>query len=95
MVLQRLPPGPVPQPGTWSSGPVGLQLRDVVDHGGGCFSATLVHRLGELVAEQDFSAQVLDDVELDEALTAAGLRRSEVLTEDGQWIAAVAVDRVG
>ncbi len=93
VVLQRLRPGPLPQPGTWSSGPVELQLRDVVDHGGGCFSATLVHRLDDLVAEQDFSSQVLDDVDLEEALAAAGLRVSDVLTDDGQWVAAVAADR--
>jgi SAM-dependent methyltransferase len=89
LVLQRHPPDYRPSNGTtWSAGEVRLELRDVVDHGGGVFSATLVHRLGGMTAEQDFSTRVLDDVALRATLGSAGFEQAAFLTADGRWILA-------
>lgn len=93
LILQRYRPGSLPEDGvTWSVGEVWSQLRDVTDHGGGLFSATVVHRLGNLVAEQDFSARMIDDETLRTTLTAAGFEQKTALTPDGSWILATAAD---
>lgn len=89
LVVQRHPPGYRPVEGaTWQSGPVRLQLVNVVDHGGRVFSATVVHQLADIVAEQDFSFRVLDDQALGQILRDAGFGRMQALTVDGRWVAA-------
>ncbi|MDQ2852790.1 MAG: hypothetical protein M3Y49_19040 [Actinomycetota bacterium] len=50
-----------------------LDLRDVVRHGDGLVSATLVHMLAGQMAEQNFTARVLDDTQLASAFHDAGL----------------------
>ena len=90
VLLQRLPLDWADRigPANWTDGPVELELFDVVRHGDGVVSATVRHRLGDLVAEQDFSSQVLDDDMLREALAAADLSLGAWLTEDGSWVTA-------
>jgi len=88
VVLQRHAPSWAAEAAatTWQAGPVQLELRDVVRHGDGLISATVVHRLGTLVAEQDFTSQVLDDISLAAVLAEAGLELGEVLTADQRWV---------
>lgn len=90
LVLQRHAPGwaEAAAPTTWHDGPVELELRDVVRHGGGLVSATLVHTLAGMVEEQDFTGQVLDDEELTSVLRDAGLVFDRVLTPDRRWVTA-------
>jgi SAM-dependent methyltransferase len=91
LVLQRYPPGSWPLAGSaWAAGDVRLELRDVVDHGEGVFSATVIHRLDDMTAEQDFSARVIDDETLRPALASAGFERMVSLTPDTSWILAIA-----
>ena len=92
LVLQRYAPGDRLASGTaWSVGEVHFLLRDVVDHGDGSFSATLVHRLASLVAEQDFSGRVIDDPTLRATLRSARFEQTAVLTPDRRWVLAAAV----
>lgn len=90
LVMQRHAPGwaETAVPTEWSDGPVQLQLRDVVRHGDGLVSATLVHTLGEIVTEQDFTSRVLDDQEFASVLNDAGLVLDRVLTPDQRWVSA-------
>lgn len=90
LVVQRHAPGwaETAVPDAWSDGPVRLELRDVVRHGDGLVSATLVHTLGGVVAEQNFTARVLDDKELASVLNDAGLVLDRVLTPDQRWVSA-------
>lgn len=90
LVLQRLAPAweAEVREETWRSGPVELALTDVVRHGNGVVSATVVHCLGDVVAEQDFSCRVLDDDALARDLADAGLRFGAVLTAGGHWVSA-------
>jgi SAM-dependent methyltransferase len=92
LVLQRYRAGFRPETGlTWSAGDARLELRDVVDHGAGVFSATVVHRLGNMVAEQDFSARMVGDEALRVVLGSAGFHRMASLTADASWVLATAV----
>ncbi|MBO1765510.1 MULTISPECIES: class I SAM-dependent methyltransferase [unclassified Allobranchiibius] len=90
LVLQRHAPGwaEAVTPSVWNDGPVALELKDVVRHGDGLVSATLMHTLGELVEEQDFTARVLDDTQLASVLRDAGLVFDRVLTPDQRWVSA-------
>ena len=90
LVLERLPPTweSEVRETTWQSGPVQLELRDVVRHGSGLVSATVVHRLDGIAAEQDFSVQVLDDDALARDLAAVGLRMAGVVRQDRRWVTA-------
>ena len=73
LIVQCYPAGYRPSSGlSWTAGPVELELRDVVEHGDGVFSATLMHRYANLTAEQDFSARILTSDALREALASAG-----------------------
>ncbi len=97
VVLQRLPLDWADRVAatSWVDGPVELELFDVVRHGDGIVSATVRHRLGDLVAEQDFSSQVLDDDLLREALATADLSLGGRLTEDGSWVTATLCSESG
>jgi hypothetical protein len=64
------------------------RLLNVVDHGSGVFSATVVHQMADIVAEQDFSCRVLDGQELGRVLNAAGFGNIQKLTADGDWLTA-------
>lgn len=90
LVVQRHAPGwaEAATPAAWTDGPVALELRDVVHHGGGIVSATLVHSLAGMVEEQDFTARILDDGELAVVLEDAGLVLDRVLTPDRRWVTA-------
>lgn len=90
LVVQRHAPGwaDTAAPDRWTDGDVRLELRDVVRHGDGVVSATLVHTLGEAVAEQDFTTRVLDDKEFARVLVDAGLVVDRVLTPDQRWVCA-------
>lgn len=92
LIVQRYLPEYRPvATGPWHAGDVELELREVVEHGSGVFSAMLVHRLGELTAEQEFSAQILDDQALIDALLSSGFDDVQWLTSDGGWVRATAV----
>jgi hypothetical protein len=67
-----------------------LELRDVVEHGDGVFSATLIHRHANLTVEQDFSARILTDDALGEVLGSAGFDLVGRLTADARWVLAAA-----
>lgn len=88
LVLERHPPSYVFAAAVWTAGDIGLEVRDVVDHGDAVFSATLVHRLGKRVVEQDFSTRVLDDQTLEKVLRLSGFSGVKVLTPDARWVAA-------
>jgi hypothetical protein len=90
LVIQRLAPSwaETAAPEAWNDGPVHLELKDVVRHGDALVSATLVHTLGDMVAEQDFTARVLDDDELAAALADVGLVLDRALTADRRWMSA-------
>ena len=90
LVLQRHDPwwARTAAPAAWTDGPVELHLRDVVRHGDGLVSATLVHTLAGLVEEQDFTARVLDDEDLASVLRDSGLVFDRVLTPDRRWVTA-------
>jgi len=92
VILQRHPPTWADDvaPHHWRAGPVELELSNVVRHSRTVVSATVVHRLGSIVAEQDFTTEVLDDDALAAALQPAGLQLDRTLTPDGAWITAVA-----
>jgi SAM-dependent methyltransferase len=91
VIVQRHPPTWADEvaPHRWWAGPVELELRDVVRHSRTVVSATVVHRLGTIVAEQDFTTEVLDDDALAAALGRAGLHPQQTLTPDGAWVTAV------
>jgi hypothetical protein len=60
--------------------------------GEGVFFATLVHRYGSQVAEQDVSTRVIDDRTMIRMLRAAGFEQTTTLTSDDRWIHTMAVD---
>jgi cyclopropane fatty-acyl-phospholipid synthase-like methyltransferase len=91
LILQRYPADYRPSPGlSWTAGPVELELRDIVQHEDGVFSATLIHRYATMTAEQDFSAGILTDDTLREVLGSAGFDLVSHLTADARWVLATA-----
>lgn len=58
--------------------------------GPGRVHARVGYAIGESVWEQEFTTEEVGDGELRESLAAAGLRLDRLLTEDGEWFAAVA-----
>ncbi len=91
LIVQRYPVDYRPSSGlSWTAGPVEMELSDVVEHGDGAFSATLIHRYAIMTAEQDFSARILTDDTLREILGSAGFGVVSHLTADARWILATA-----
>lgn len=91
LLLERHDPAWQPVEGRESQmGPVRVQLRDVVWHDRTTVSATVVHRLADMEAMQDFSARLLDDADLDRWLTAMGFGRTTHISDDSRWLLAEA-----
>lgn len=91
LVLERRDPAWHPVEGKESRlGPVRVHLRDVAWHDRMTLSATVVHRLEDMVAMQEFSARLLDDADLDARLTATGFEPATRISDDGRWLRAEA-----
>lgn len=76
-------------------GPVRIQICDVRWQDERVLSATIVHRLGDRVARQDFSTEIIDDIGLDAYLTSAGFGRGRRISDDGRWVLAEALRLAG
>lgn len=91
LLLERHPPSWKPVEGNESHvGPVRIQLSDIAWHDQKVMSATIVHRLGDQVAMQAFSTEILDDVALDGCLISAGFGRARRISDDDRWLSAEA-----
>jgi SAM-dependent methyltransferase len=62
-------------------------IRDIRREGT-LFSAVMEYRLGRSVWTHPFTARILDDAELEDALSAAGLRFVRWLDAERRWVAA-------
>lgn len=87
LILERHAPTWQPEEGQVSHlGPVRIQLRNVVRHDRMTLSATVVHRLAEKTAMQDFSTRILDDVTLDSWLARSGFGAAHPIRDDRRWM---------
>lgn len=87
LLLERHAPSWSPVDGASSQmGTVSIQLRDLVWHDDRVMSATVIHRLGDQVARQEFSAEILDDAHLDACLSASGYGHVVPVSDDGRWV---------
>jgi SAM-dependent methyltransferase len=68
-------------------GDVAVTLRDV-HHDGRRFAAVVEYEVDGRTWEQPFAAVLLDDAELDRALSRAGLTLARTLDERGLWVEA-------
>ncbi len=95
LLLERRVPDRRPVAGTRAQlGPVGITLSDVVWHSRSVMSATVVHELGDHVAWQDFSTEILDTHDLDRHLVSAGFGPGRPVSDDGRWMLADARRRL-
>lgn len=91
LLVERRVPAQRPAEGGHSQlGPVRIQIVDVVWHSRSVMSATITHELGDRVARQDFSTEILDDRDLDRHLASAGFGPARPISEDARWVQAVA-----
>jgi SAM-dependent methyltransferase len=86
VLVQRYPPPWQPVEGESAVGDVRVHLHDVVHHEDGSFSAVVTYRLGDHRWDQEFTARVVDDPELDALAAATGLVVGETLDADGGWV---------
>ena len=93
VLIQRLPPDRalVIEEGGWTRGEARFHLTSLVRRGS-IFAATMMVELEGKRWLHSFEAQLLGDVEMDEALEEAGLRRVATLDPAGAWIKAGVLD---
>lgn len=91
-VVQRFPPGWVESvtDSEHDDGTMRSWLKVLDRPGPGRVHARVGYAIGASVWEQEFTTEELGDAELRASLAAAGLRLDRLLTEDGEWFAAVA-----
>ena len=92
VIIQQQPPGWFDSAAETESTRDGLifRVRDVSRPGPGLVSATMEYVDGDRMWTHTFTARRLDDADLTAVLAESGLRLDRYLTEDRNWLRAVA-----
>jgi SAM-dependent methyltransferase len=90
VLIERMPPEWEPPPATREVGGVRITLRDYAPDGDR-FAAVMEYEAGGERWMQPFTARLLSDDAVDDALARAGLRRTRWLDERRAWLEAVPV----